>query len=67
MAHRTSTWQLDGLHLVDHVLDVPLDHDDPGGGTIEVFARVVSADDGADRPSCSTCRADWGRSRPGRA
>ena len=50
MAHRTSTWQLDGLHLVDHVLDVPLDHDDPDGGRIEVFARVVSADGGADRP-----------------
>lgn len=50
MAHRTSTWHLDGLELTDHLLDVPWDHDDPDGRTIEVFARVVAADDGRDRP-----------------
>lgn len=39
-----------GLVLTDHVLEVPLDHDDPGGETIEVYAREVAAHDGLDRP-----------------
>ena len=39
-----------GLVLTDHVLDVPLDHGDPAGATIEVFAREVAAADGHDRP-----------------
>ncbi|MBO3746642.1 alpha/beta fold hydrolase [Streptosporangiaceae bacterium NEAU-GS5] len=30
-----------GLVLTDHVFTVPLDHADPGGRTIEVFAREV--------------------------
>lgn len=36
--------------LVDHRVEVPLDHDDPTGPTLEVFAREVTAADGADRP-----------------
>lgn len=50
MAERTTSWQLHGLHLTDHVVDVPLDHTNPDGRTIEVFARVVAADGGTDRP-----------------
>jgi pimeloyl-ACP methyl ester carboxylesterase len=36
--------------VVDHSLTVPLDHEQPGGGTIEVFAREIAAPDGGDRP-----------------
>lgn len=32
-----------GLVLTDHRFTVPLDHDDPGGETIEVFAREAVA------------------------
>ena len=39
-----------GLALVDHRLQVPLDHDDPGGEQLEVFAREVTAPGGEDRP-----------------
>ncbi len=41
-----------GMTLDDHVFTVPLDHADPGGPTIEVFARSVAAPDrvGADLP-----------------
>ena len=39
-----------GLLTTEHRLDLPLDHDDPGGESIEVFAREVAAPDGRDRP-----------------
>jgi pimeloyl-ACP methyl ester carboxylesterase len=39
-----------GLVLTDHVLEVPLDHERPEAGSIEVFAREVAAPDGGDRP-----------------
>ncbi len=39
-----------GLVLTDHQLSLPLDHDQPEGPTIEVFAREVAAPDGRDRP-----------------
>jgi pimeloyl-ACP methyl ester carboxylesterase len=39
-----------GLVLTDHRITVPLDHDDPAGESIEVFAREVAAPDGRDRP-----------------
>ena len=32
-----------GAVLTDHTFAVPLDHDDPGGEQIEVFAREVVA------------------------
>ena len=34
-----------GLRFADHTVTVPLDHRDPGGETIEVFAREVVAAD----------------------
>ncbi|WP_433086937.1 alpha/beta fold hydrolase [Dactylosporangium sp. CA-052675] len=34
----------------DHVLEVPLDHDDPAGETIAVYAREVVAPGGEDKP-----------------
>jgi pimeloyl-ACP methyl ester carboxylesterase len=36
--------------IVEHTLTVPLDHDHPGGETVEVFAREIAAPDGAERP-----------------
>ncbi len=39
-----------GLRLVEHEFDVPLDHADPGGERIAVFAREVADLDGLDRP-----------------
>lgn len=46
----TSSWTLPGLQLRDVTLPVPLDHADPTGARIEVFARIVTADGGEDRP-----------------
>ena len=41
--------QLPGLHAIDHTFDVPLDHSDPSGPTIEVFGReYVAPGPGAD-------------------
>jgi pimeloyl-ACP methyl ester carboxylesterase len=42
--------RVDGLVFTEHELELPLDHADPGGRKITVFARVVEADDGRDRP-----------------
>lgn len=41
-----------GFRFADHTVTVPLDHRDPGGATIEVFAREVVAADraGEDLP-----------------
>jgi pimeloyl-ACP methyl ester carboxylesterase len=39
-----------GLTCVEHTVLVPLDHADPDGATIEVFAREVADPDGSDRP-----------------
>jgi len=39
-----------GLVTVEHTLAVPLDHAEPDGETIEVFAREVADPDGTDRP-----------------
>ncbi len=39
-----------GLVLTEHELAVPLDHADPDGETITVFAREVADPDGRDRP-----------------
>ncbi len=38
------------MRQTDHLLEVPVDHDDPGGPTLTVYAREVSAYDGEDRP-----------------
>lgn len=47
---RTATHRLPGLTLTDLTLDAPLDGGDPAAGTIEVFARVVTAEGGEGRP-----------------
>jgi pimeloyl-ACP methyl ester carboxylesterase len=39
-----------GLVWVEHTVEVPLDHADPGGETIEVFGREVADPAGTDRP-----------------
>jgi pimeloyl-ACP methyl ester carboxylesterase len=39
-----------GLVLVEHELDVPLDHRRPDGERLTIFAREVADPDGADRP-----------------
>ncbi|WP_261665078.1 alpha/beta hydrolase [Deinococcus sp. Marseille-Q6407] len=41
---------LPGLHLQDLRLQVPLDHAVPGSQSIEIYARVVTAQDGEQRP-----------------
>ncbi|WP_193105740.1 alpha/beta fold hydrolase [Brachybacterium sp. FME24] len=46
----TTSWTLPGLHLSDVTLSVPLDHADPGSARLELFARIVAAPDGQDRP-----------------
>jgi pimeloyl-ACP methyl ester carboxylesterase len=38
------------MFVVDHSLTCPLDHEQPDGATIEVFAREIAAPDGRDRP-----------------
>lgn len=39
-----------GLVLTEHELEVPLDHADPSGATLTVFAREVADPEGRDRP-----------------
>lgn len=39
-----------GLVVTDHEVEVPLDHDSPGGPTIDVFAREVADPEGTERP-----------------
>ena len=43
-----SVTRIPGYVLTDHVVEVPLDHRDPGAETIEVFAREVVAADRED-------------------
>lgn len=42
--------RLPGLVTVEHELSVPVDHTDPAGERITVFAREVADPDGRDRP-----------------
>ena len=44
------SWTLPGLQLRDLTFDAPLDHADPTAARIEVFARIVTAPGGEDRP-----------------
>ncbi|TNM69728.1 alpha/beta hydrolase [Streptomyces sp. NP160] len=49
---RTAELHLPGLRVLEHELDVPLDHADPAAGSLVLFAREVSAvGDGAGRPA----------------
>jgi pimeloyl-ACP methyl ester carboxylesterase len=42
--------RLPGLVLTEHTVSVPLDHADPGGPQIEVFARELADPDGREKP-----------------
>ena len=46
----STTFRAPNLVLTEHTTTVPLDHDDPGGEQIELFAREVADPDGLDRP-----------------
>jgi pimeloyl-ACP methyl ester carboxylesterase len=39
-----------GLYVAEHTFDVPLDHSEPAGETISVFAREVADPEGRQRP-----------------
>ena len=55
-----------GFVLTDHELTVPLDHADPDGEQITIFAREVAEPEGARSRIWSTCRAGRGSRRRGR-
>jgi pimeloyl-ACP methyl ester carboxylesterase len=42
--------RLPGLAVIEHTFAVPLDHADPDGATITIFAREVADPDGRERP-----------------
>ena len=44
------TREIHGLVITDHEFSVPLDHSQPEGERISVFAREVAAEDGRERP-----------------
>jgi pimeloyl-ACP methyl ester carboxylesterase len=46
----TVTHEVHGLVITDHEFSLPLDHEEPGGDKIEVFAREIAAVDGRERP-----------------
>lgn len=46
----TSSISIPGLLVTEHSFDVPLDHADPDGTRITVFAREVADPDGRERP-----------------
>nr|BFD81164.1 alpha/beta fold hydrolase [Streptomyces sp. Xyl84] len=45
----TVSYHQPGVVLTDRFFTVPLDHDDPAGETIQLYARAVAARDKADR------------------
>jgi pimeloyl-ACP methyl ester carboxylesterase len=47
---RPPTYRVPGLVLTEHTIDVPLDHANPDGEQISIFAREVADPDGLDRP-----------------
>lgn len=46
----STTLHVPGLVIVEHELEVPLDHANPDGERITLFAREVADPDGRDRP-----------------
>lgn len=50
MAGMSSTVHTFGLVLVEHEFQIPLDHHNPDGARITVFAREVADPEGRDRP-----------------
>ncbi|MFD6427061.1 alpha/beta fold hydrolase [Streptomyces sp. NPDC060198] len=61
-AHSPLSYRHGDLVCTDHSLDVPLDHDAPGGPRIEVFAREVTA---AGREHEDLPRLLWLQGGPG--
>src|SRR6478735_1725414 len=53
-----------GLVLTEHEFEVPLDHADPDGETITVFARAVAEPDGRDRPLLAFLQGGPGSGAP---
>jgi len=49
-SRRSLTRQVPGLVVTEHEVDVPLDHQDPGGEKLTIFAREVADPGGRDRP-----------------
>ena len=49
-SHDPKVTRIAGMLITEHVLTLPLDHDQRGGEQIEVFAREVTAPGGEDRP-----------------
>lgn len=47
---RTTTEKMPDLTITSLTLDAPLDHANAAAGTIEIFARVVTAEGGSDKP-----------------
>ncbi len=47
---RSQTYRVPGLVLTEHELDVPLDHANPTGGELTLFAREVAAPGDETRP-----------------
>lgn len=47
---RTTIERLPGLTLTNLTLDAPLDHANPASSSIEVFARVITAEGGEGKP-----------------
>ena len=41
---------LAGLVAIEHSFEIPLDHREPGGERIDVFARELADPDGRERP-----------------
>jgi pimeloyl-ACP methyl ester carboxylesterase len=46
----TVAHEVHGLVITDHEFSLPLDHADPAGQSIDVFAREIAARDGRERP-----------------
>ena len=50
MIHSGAPVRMAGLVVIDHEVEVPLDHAQPGAATITIFAREVALPEGTDRP-----------------
>jgi pimeloyl-ACP methyl ester carboxylesterase len=64
MSSTAREFRIPGLVVVEHEFEVPLDHGQPGGETITVFARELSDPDGRDRPFCVYLQGGPGSESP---
>ena len=55
----TATYRQPGVVLTDRHFTVPLDHDDPAGETIELYAREVVASERADKADKAQQNLPW--------